>query len=158
MCYLRTDISVFVVYLSIDFLMIKAYIKRNTILRSLGFDSYTQYLASSVWQNIRTRHLAKYPDCYGCGKTATQVHHGKYTRANLSGVSSRWLYSACSGCHFKSAFTDYGNKRGPQKATTTLKKLRNKAYWSPSEFGRYVLYGNDKINSLDNELKQILNS
>ena len=133
----------------------KVYVKRNVLLAALGFKYYRLYLTSPLWQSIRSKKLAKNPDCFGCGRVATQVHHGKYTKENLSGLDDKYLFSVCKSCHFKSEFTVRGDKRGVKKATKTLTEISNKSRWTAREFGTHVLYGYETLNELDRELRDI---
>lgn len=112
------------------------YSKRNAILKQMGFRSYSAYLNSGLWARIRAKKLAAHPKCYGCDKKAAQVHHGKYTYQNLSGLSDDGLYSVCGVCHFTSEFTHDDKKRSVRGARIALhKKRRNLKYfkWKTSE-------------------------
>ncbi len=72
---------------------------RERSIRSLGYSSYTQYLASALWKEIRIAQLASSPRCTRCAKKATQVHHASYDLATMSGDNRSALLSACAGCH-----------------------------------------------------------
>lgn len=99
---------------------------RNKNLRAMGFENYREYLKSEIWQRIRRLILREGVECVGgCGRAATQVHHGRYSRDVLEGRDLRHLYPICGGCHFRSEFTKAGEKLGPGRAT---KKLRRKAH------------------------------
>jgi len=76
-------------------------ISRDRILRLLGYPSYRAYINGKIWAEIRSRVLAKYPDCYCCFEPAIQVHHTKYAPAVLSGESLRGLLSVCWDCHMQ---------------------------------------------------------
>lgn len=80
-----------------------SYAERDALLRQLGFRSYREYLDSPLWTGIRERHLRIYQHCH-CGRWARQVHHQKYSLANLSGKSPAGLRSVCAGCHVQAEF------------------------------------------------------
>ena len=77
------------------------YAERNDFIRSLGFESYAAYLASDLWAGIRRRVLKKSRRCWVCKRRrrAKQVHHERYTEANLKGESLAGLRPICPGCH-----------------------------------------------------------
>ena len=58
-----------------------AYSQRDHILKKMGYNSYSQYLASPLWRCIRSRVLAGGPDCYACPAKANQAHHGRCERS-----------------------------------------------------------------------------
>lgn len=113
----------------------QAYEKRGRLLRELGFDSYKTYLSSPLWHSIRAKVLVGGVKCYGCPGKANQVHHGRYTRENLSGTSLRYLYPICRDCHERIEFergkkksnSRHLRKRSPEEATKQLRRLRPKA-------------------------------
>lgn len=98
----------------------KAYRQRDRMIRRIGFQTYRDYLASPLWAEIRHCVLAANPDCIACGEKATQVHHGKYHPANLSGVSMKDLYAVCRDCHVRCEYAPLGGKRTPKHATEAL--------------------------------------
>lgn len=102
---------------------VSEYQQRNSLLLELGYKSYSQYLRSDKWAEIRGLKLQRDPECFGCRKPARQVHHGKYTKENLLGDTARDLYSVCKRCHMKIEFTPEGYKRSPKDATDRLKWL-----------------------------------
>jgi len=71
----------------------------NRLARELGFWCYKDYLASELWQDIRSRLLPA--ECRRCGGPANQVHHKKYTLENMSGESLKGLMPVCQPCHGK---------------------------------------------------------
>ncbi len=90
----------------------QTYAKRNQLLSSLGFSSYSEYLASEVWSAIRVRVLlmAEYK-CKICGRPATTVHHIGYGKDALIGHKLTGIVALCSGCHYKIEFSPDGKKR-----------------------------------------------
>lgn len=101
-----------------------SYARRNKILRKLGYLSYDEYLRSYTWSYIRGIVLQKNPTCEFCGNPATQVHHSRYTRGNLSGKSLKRLHSVCSSCHRLGEFTCAGQKLSPTDATRRMRAIR----------------------------------
>lgn len=100
------------------------YRKRNEILRSMGYSSYGEYLASPLWKTIRTRIL--YRDrftCYCCGERATQVHHKRYTKGSLSGENENQLEAICRDCHHLCEYTGT-TKNTTRSATDKMRLLR----------------------------------
>ena len=104
------------------------YAERNDTLEDLGFKDYAAYLRSKLWKSIRRDKLGVDPECYGCGREATQVHHGKYTIENLSGLSDEHLYPICGRCHKWIEITKDWVKRSPTAATEELERIRAKYY------------------------------
>ena len=115
------------------------YVERNALLVELGYKDYHAYLRSKLWKEIRARKLAAEPECYGCCRDATkatmQVHHGQYTRENLTGQSEDHLFSICSRCHHWIEVTRNGYKRTPAQATKELFRVR-KLHLQRSHFSR----------------------
>lgn len=87
-----------------------AYQQRDSVLLGMGFSSYRQYIASSLWKGIRERQLMKQPWCTGCGGKAWQVHHLRYDKPTMLGRCSENLVSVCGHCHFSSEFDALGCK------------------------------------------------
>lgn len=94
--------------------------KRPNHLRTLGFSCYSEYLESDLWKSIRDRQLASYPDCLRCHEPANQVHHSRYTIENLSGASTKHLWSVCGPCHRLAEFDRLGNKATLDRANRFL--------------------------------------
>lgn len=99
-----------------------AYSERRESLRALGFTTYKDYLNSDLWASIRSSVLAKNKHCIGgCGRRATQVHHGRYAISDLDGRSSTNLYPVCDKCHRRCEFSNDRNvKLTPAQATEKL--------------------------------------
>ena len=104
----------------------KEYAARNELLHALGFKNYTAYLTSDTWKKIRHRVLLRRPPCRSCGRNTNQVHHAKYTKENLTGVSLDGLVAVCSHCHKNAEYSKKGNKVGPTQATQKLTAMSNK--------------------------------
>lgn len=95
------------------------YYYRNIILRSLGFDSYQEYLCSDLWQDIRYQVLSFKPRCVRCGVNASQVHHASYSKSVLLGKDFSQLRPVCADCH-KFAEYEKGEKTSLVRANQRL--------------------------------------
>lgn len=112
--------------------MVRQYTRRNEILARMGYPTYAAYLASPLWARVRRAFfndvewgfLGGDRPCYSCGAHATQVHHGRYTKKNLTGESLRHLYALCRRCHEACEFSDNGEKLSPYDSVRRLRKLR----------------------------------
>lgn len=103
------------------------YKERNEILRSLGFRSYPDYLESALWAKIRLGVLkAAGWSCQVCKGPGQTVHHSKYTKANLTGDSKRWLHAICHRCHEKVEVDEHGNKRTWEQSVIQFRKMLKK--------------------------------
>ncbi len=104
------------------FVKMPEYAERDAQLARLGYKSYKAYLKSAVWEKIRRDQLNRKPECYGCGRKATQVHHKKYTYATLLGIGASFLNlrSVCAFCHFDSEYLLDGRKCALSKANERL--------------------------------------
>lgn len=78
----------------------KSYASRDQYLAACRLGSYGQYLASSLWKNVRQKVFKKKGRlCVACGGVATQVHHLRYHRRDLLGQSMRYMVPICQPCH-----------------------------------------------------------
>ena len=105
------------------------YYLRDQTLEWLGFDSYKQYLRSSLWKDIRSR-LIKDEDneCAACGAKSlkskqAQIHHYHYDESNLSGKSLDGLLVLCKSCHVRIEFFGKGVKRTLAQANGVLSSI-----------------------------------
>jgi hypothetical protein len=88
------------------------YSGRDDWLRLMGFQSYREYLASPLWSEVRKRvFYFKGRICYLCGKAATQVHHTRYHKNDLSGRKLKFLFPICGECHSEIEFDIDGEGR-----------------------------------------------
>lgn len=120
------------------------YTERNALLERLGFSTYQEYLGSSLWARVREEVLRRNNRrCAICVSFATQVHHRKYTRENLTGVNYKHLAPICASCHKAIERDEDGRKldatvvealfrncRGVQVNPTT-KNQKGKKKWYP---------------------------
>ena len=96
------------------------YGERNKIIYKLGFASYTDYLRSDLWKEVRGRVLKRRYGCKICPKIANQVHHIYYTYENLSGKSLNGLWSLCAECHVACEFNSNNEKLSPEESYLVL--------------------------------------
>ena len=90
------------------------YAKRNRILKEMGYESYPAYLASPLWARIRVDVLNLCRSrCEMCGERANQVHHNRYSEANLKGESIDGMIGTCGKCHKGVEFHRDGSKASP---------------------------------------------
>ena len=124
------------------------YAERNDLLIDFGFRNYAAYLHSALWKSIRDEKLAKDPECYGCGRTDhLQVHHGRYTIDNLSGISDEYLFSICPRCHKWIEITKDWIKRSPTAATEELERVRAR-YFRRGRFKKDSRVRSDRISNI----------
>jgi hypothetical protein len=99
------------------------YQKRASVIKDLGFDSYEEYLDSTLWVNIRTKVLLRdNSKCVFCSEKAFTVHHSDYAKSNLSGKRLTTLHSVCQDCHYNLHFTAQGKDRELDKVIRLVKK------------------------------------
>lgn len=79
----------------------RQYGQRNRLLKELGIGpTYAEYLASGLWAGIRKRVLARDKcQCQICGEKAHIVHHQRYRKDNLLGLSLKHMFAICDDCH-----------------------------------------------------------
>jgi len=71
-------------------------------LDKLGFSSYSEYLKSPHWAELKNRYRkSKLPqDCFGCGqKNKLSYHHKTYK--NLGHERTDQIVAVCDNCHKK---------------------------------------------------------
>ena len=98
---------------------------RQKALAQLGFESYAQYLASSRWTELRSQVLVYFGwKCFCCGGRATQVHHQRYHKNDLTGKRRKYLKAICGTCHDAIEFSWIERKKGNlQQANSKLEHL-----------------------------------
>ncbi len=102
-----------------------SYESRNRILKSMGFNSYDEYLNSSTWTLIRSFAISPHSLCVGCGEKASQVHHLAYHQKVLEGdpdAMAKFTVPLCGKCHEKIEFTN-GTKNSLKIANIRLTEL-----------------------------------
>mgnify|MGYP003349376232 len=99
---------------------------RQKTLSELGFSSYAEYLASSMWRELRNKVLSHFRwKCFCCGGIATQVHHQRYHRNDLTGKRKKYLKAICGTCHEAIEFTWRSNEKNDLlKANAKMEYLR----------------------------------
>lgn len=84
-----------------------AYQERNKTLLDLGYPSYKDYLASTLWNSIRNRVLEwDRRSCWVCGFRANHVHHRLYSQEVLLGRCIDYLVAVCRDCHNQTEFAE----------------------------------------------------
>jgi hypothetical protein len=91
-------------------------------LSQLGFASYAEYLASPLWQAVRAKVMRKSKGrCCCCRGWATQVHHSRYHKNDLTGKNTKFLHAVCDTCHHSAEFTwRSGKKTDVRQANSRL--------------------------------------
>lgn len=83
----------------------RTYASRDQILRGMGYNSYQEYLKSDLYALIRRKVFAqKGANCRVCSKQATELHHNRYSRKELTGKSVKFINPICRECHEKIEF------------------------------------------------------
>lgn len=105
----------------------KAYAKRDELLRQMGFASYEAYLKSDLWQWIKDRFKERWrgTDQWICGLCGTTdnllLHHRSYDLDVLCGTNTKHLLvPICPACHTKIEFDEQGKKRTLEDANRML--------------------------------------
>ncbi len=87
------------------------YLKRNRLLKKLGFGSYREYLMSDLWREIREKvFAAKGRVCFLCPAAATEIHHCRYAKSDLLGRRMIGMFPLCGKCHHAVEFDPSGRK------------------------------------------------
>lgn len=96
----------------------RQYGQRNRLLRELGIGpTYADYLASDLWKGIRQRVLGRDEyRCQICAEKASAVHHQRYRKGNLLGLSLSHMFAICEKCHKAIEFDKDGKKQSPRSA------------------------------------------
>lgn len=110
---------------------IRQFGKRNRILKADGFSTYQEFLKSAAWRQSKVNIQRKidkgkvwYGSCWCCGsKENLQLHHLKYTKANLTGRVGNHLRYVCKSCHETiHRMTAVDHKLSIKTATKRLRK------------------------------------
>lgn len=82
---------------------VQVYIRRNKLLKKLGFDSYQQFLASDKWREMKKTQYQDYVNgkaCCFCGSNEeVHLHHAKYKKGNLDRAKVSGTLPVCAVCH-----------------------------------------------------------
>lgn len=71
----------------------------STLLRQAGYRSFSQFMRSPKFANIRKRVLVASKNlCAHCGRPAYLVHWLEFTLANLRGSDLRGIDAVCRRC------------------------------------------------------------
>lgn len=97
------------------------YRSRNYWLGRLGFKSYPDYLKSPTWRSIRDSIDMRFCSC--CDKPATQIHHSRYHKNDLTGKTRKNLHPICAACHHAIEYNPDGTKATLAHANEAMRKL-----------------------------------
>ncbi len=103
-------------------LKMSPYTIRDSILRSMGYKSYADYLSSDRWKKIRASIFKLYDGkCAKCSGLGCDVHHLAYDTLTMYGHLSRIknLILLCRSCHESIEF-DCGAKCTLDEANSRL--------------------------------------
>jgi hypothetical protein len=75
--------------------------KRNKILKKLGYSNFQEYLDSNHWLFVKTKfkNSNRPKECFVCNSQNTQIHHKNYK--NLGNESLDDLVASCRCCQEK---------------------------------------------------------
>ncbi len=110
-----------------------AYARRNRALPTLGYGSYSEYLASDEWKDIKARLLAKHRRCLTCDSVAQVVHHLSYDDRTMLGIDETYLACLCHACHERIEIDEEWRKRtlkGANKALLALARAAGREEWA----------------------------
>jgi uncharacterized protein YlaI len=103
-----------------------SYAKRNRVLKSLGFASYSDYLRSDLWDNIRFQvFVTKGTKCSLCDADANQVHHNRYAKQDMLGNTLEYLHPMCGECHKRIEFSKKRKKLKLKDARNKFKQIQD---------------------------------
>ena len=97
------------------------YRSRNYWLGKIGFKTYQDYLKSQMWRFIRDSTDMRLCSC--CDKPATQIHHSRYHKHDLTGKTRRNLHPICGACHQAIEYNPDGTKATLVQANEAMRKL-----------------------------------
>ncbi len=70
---------------------------RAARLKGLGYDSYSAYLGSPAWRDVKRRYQDACPMACMCGATTVELHHTTYERVGNERLDD--LVALCRHCH-----------------------------------------------------------
>lgn len=97
----------------------------------LGIKTYEEYLASSLWANLKEQLIYSNPgaNCFICGKKFTLlIHHVDYKSLGYERLGVD-VYILCYRCHKRAHFTIWGAKI-PLFKKTLLRRI----FWLKSNY------------------------
>ncbi len=88
-----------------------SYKSRNENLKTLGFVSYSAYLASPLWASVRDLVTEQRGTrCVKCREPMACLHHQRYSLGDLTGDDLSHIHPICNRCHKKVEFFSDGTK------------------------------------------------
>ncbi len=102
---------------------VETYEDRDRALEKIGFEDYSSYLKSPLWEIIR-RVVVQRDEytCRGCSKPYDCVHHVSYSVETLLGLAPQNLVALCTACHRSVEYDDEG-KTSLERAAYLTEKL-----------------------------------
>lgn len=127
----------------------QTYQDRDALLMSLGFESYSAYLASPLWKKIRARVICRDDGkCVICKAPYENVHHKAYNEKVLTGRKIGNLACLCRECHRSVEFSRTGYKLDFPEVDFKYKKAKRKADRRQKKEGRRLRYLQRKAERL----------
>jgi hypothetical protein len=131
-----------------------SYAGRNKVLKEIGFANYADYLASSLWVDVRAAAFERHGSrCVLCGGDAGYIHHNSYDKGTLLGSNLEHMAPVCRGCHEQVEFKN-GKKRTMYQAVAKFLGMlgkhqrrllfNNKNRRSRKKLGKYRSKGKKK--------------
>lgn len=111
----------------------ESYESRNLILQSLGYKTYADYLTSDLWEHVRGKVFRlKGSNCHLCKAPATELHHNRYHKNDLTGKCVTYIHPVCRGCHSRIEFDKDGQKLPLSVVRSRCKESRPKRETKPT--------------------------
>ena len=116
--------------------------KRNKILKKMGFKTYRIYLESDLWSKVRLKVFEKKGEtCYLCREShASTVHHNRYAMSDLNGGRLIGMFPLCSKCHQTIEFDQDGKKNSlpeVRRSFNMMRKTKGKQSHDPEYNNRH---------------------
>jgi len=100
-----------------------AYVKRDRVLKQIGFKSYKKYLQSRLWFAIHHAVMDREGwACKLCVSGGAQIHHLRYDRADLLGHELKYLVPLCRECHHAIEHDSAGRKINLERANAEYER------------------------------------
>ncbi len=90
----------------------ETYRDRNLLLERMGFPTYSHYLDSELWSQVRNAAAELHGSrCVLCHSNRIIFHHVSYAEAVLTGQDLSAIVPLCHRCHERVEFRKDGSKR-----------------------------------------------